>query len=165
MECRDDRDAEGPDEVEDVRAVVATPDAEIVLETDDADAGVIEILGHVRVIGLDVAPDSAADFSGVRAGLAKRVKSHDLAFADRRSQVVCEGSDAASSRDVGGNEGSPRDGGSSCQARHVRTATRRLKNAEPAARRVEGRATSAESGLGCADLNGARALGARLDFE
>jgi hypothetical protein len=36
-----------------------------------------------------------ADLGRVRAGLADRVEGYDLAFADRRGQVVREGRNAA----------------------------------------------------------------------
>jgi hypothetical protein len=97
------------DEVEDVDAVFATPDAELVLERDNADAAVVESLRRGAVVGLEVAPDAVTDLGRVRARLAGRVQGHDLTFADGRGEVVRERGDSALARNIGGNERCPRD--------------------------------------------------------
>jgi hypothetical protein len=109
VESGNERDSEGVDEVENVLAILAAPDAEFVLERDHADAAVVEGLRRADVVGLNVAPDAVADFGRIGARLAGRVDGHDLTFADCRGEVVREGGNSALTRDIGGYESGPRD--------------------------------------------------------
>jgi hypothetical protein len=95
VERHDKGNAQCVDEVEDVLAILAAPDPLTVLQAYHLHAAFVERIGGVRVVGLDVAPDSMADLGRVRAGLADRVEGYDLAFADRGGQVVREGRNAA----------------------------------------------------------------------
>jgi hypothetical protein len=103
------RDAEGSGKVQDVRAVLAAPNASAVLDADHFHAAVVEGVGRGRVIGLGVAPDSVANLSRVRPRLTDGVKGYDLPLADSGGQVVRERSDAALPGGIGGDESSPRD--------------------------------------------------------
>jgi hypothetical protein len=101
VECHDHRYAEGPDEVEDEAAVLSAPDALSVLNADNLDAAVVEGLGTVGIVELDVATNPVADLSRIRPDLARRMDGHDLAFTDRRGQIVRERGEATLARRVG----------------------------------------------------------------
>jgi hypothetical protein len=154
-----DRNSQGSDEIEDVRAIVTAPNAEFVLKADDLHPALVERPRHVRVVGFDVAPDAMTYFGRVGAGLVGWVEGHDLTFAYRRGQVVREGRNAAPTRGVGGYEGGSRD--EVLLSEWVVP----LGERRGEARAIDARAAIASSGLGRGYLNGARALGARLDFE
>jgi hypothetical protein len=101
VERHDKGNAKCANEVEDEDAIFAAPDALAVLQAHNLHAALVERICGGRVVGLDVAPDSMADLSRIRAGLAGRVEGYDLAFADRRGQVVREGRNAALAWRVG----------------------------------------------------------------
>lgn len=95
MERYDQGNAKCADEVENVTAVLAAPDAVPMLQADDLDAALVERVRGGRIVGLDIASDSMADLCRIWARLAGRVQGNDLAFADRGGQVVREGRNAA----------------------------------------------------------------------
>jgi hypothetical protein len=103
------RDSQSPYEVQNVGAVFAAPDARLELNRDDVHAAVIEGMGHVGIVALDVAPDAVTDFGRIGAGLARRVKGDDLALTDRCGQIVGERRYPTSAWRIGRNEGCPRD--------------------------------------------------------
>ena len=95
-----------------VLAVVAAPDALLVLDRDDVDAS-SKSVSRPDVISDLVSRDPVMDLERVRDLLdhegdrTDRLRCHDgddLAVADREGQVVRERRDAAVSRRVGGHE-------------------------------------------------------------
>src|SRR5450759_5704369 len=185
VERRHHRHFEGPNEVEDVRALLAAPDAVSMLNADHLHAAVVEGVCDIRVVRLVVAPDSMTDLGRIRPDLVGRMEGPDLPLADRSGQIVRERGNPALARGIGGDEGRPRDEVTPVRFadRWLRPlgvtpengsplgavlATRRATAGAPVALRPEAinaRAASLVGGLGCANLDGARALGARLDFE
>jgi len=119
VECQDHWDVQDPGEVEDVDPVLAAPYAAAVLDADDVNAAVVQGLGNVGIVGLEVAPDSMANLGRVRSRFADRVNRNDLTLADSGREVVGEGRDPALPGRVCGNEGRPRD-----EVTPVRLATR-----------------------------------------
>ena len=107
MKGGNERDIQGPDEVEDVTAVLAAPDLGLELDGDNVDSAVVEGLSYVGIVRGDIAADAMSDFGRIRTGLVRRVQCHDLALADRGGQVVCERGDAALARRVCGDESGP----------------------------------------------------------
>ena len=180
MECRHHRDAEGAGEIKDVCAILAAPDASAILDAHNFYAAIVEGVGRSCVVGLSVAPDPVADLGGVGPCLTDRMKGYDLPLADGCGQVVGERGDPALSGRVSGNESGPRDQlapsvGPTVLWPFGRDAADKLICPFGAGRRcvlgvprpeaMNARAANVSGGLGCADLNGARALGAGLDFE
>ncbi len=82
MQRHDGRDVECPDEVEDVRPVLAAPDAVFVLDRDEVDAARQGLGGGAVVVAL-IATEQVVDFDGIRAASLGRDESDDLSAADR----------------------------------------------------------------------------------
>jgi hypothetical protein len=99
----DSRHAKGADEVDDMCAILAAPDAVFMLDRDDVDAP-IQRPRDVDVVGELVTPDAMVDLDGIRRCLLERMQGDDLATAGRLGEVVGERCDAAPPRWVGGNE-------------------------------------------------------------
>ena len=110
VERGDGRDFERPDEVEDVRAVLAAPDPVLVLDRDDADASVQRVGGSQVVVRL-VLSNPMVDFDRIRRRrLLGRMKGDDLTIAGVGREVAGEGGNAAASRWVRRDKGSANDG-------------------------------------------------------
>ena len=88
VERHDGRDVEGPDEVQDVRPVLAAPDAVFMLDRNDVDAA-REGLGGGAVVVAFIATEQVVDFDGIRAASLRRDESDDLRLPtdDARSWV------------------------------------------------------------------------------
>jgi hypothetical protein len=99
VECGNGRDAKRTDEVDDVVAVVAAPDAVFMLDRNDVDAA-LECSRDLGVVGELVASDPMVDLDRVRRCLLGRMQGDDLATAGRFSKIVREGRDAAAPRRV-----------------------------------------------------------------
>jgi len=106
----DGRDAQRSDEVDDVVAVVAAPDAVFMLDRDDVDAA-LQRSRYLGVVGELVASDPVVDLDRVRRCLLGRMQGDDLAAASRFRKIVREGRDAAAPGRVRGNECSLSDQG------------------------------------------------------
>ena len=98
VQSRHERHSQRPNEVQEICAVLAAPDARSVLDIHHVHAAVIESMGDVRIVGLVVAPDSMADFGRVRSEFVGRMQRHDLPFADGGCEIVSERRDAALAR-------------------------------------------------------------------
>ena len=74
---------ERPDEVEDVRAVVAAPDAVLVLDRDDVGPRGVQRVGDVEVVLVLVATDAVPDLGRIGRRSGGRVQGDDLVMAGR----------------------------------------------------------------------------------
>jgi hypothetical protein len=108
VQRRDCGDLERTEEVEDVLAVGATPDREVVLDRDDIDAGPDRATVQ-RVVGTLVAPDPVMDLERKRGSAFGGQQDGDLAVTRGGGEVARERRDAAAARGVTGYEGSPCD--------------------------------------------------------
>jgi hypothetical protein len=72
---------QGAHEVEDELAVVATPDAVLMLNRHRAHAGTVQVAGDLEVVGQAVAPDPVAHLGWVEVGIARRMKCRYLVVA------------------------------------------------------------------------------------
>ncbi len=104
MERRYGRHPQGADEVEHVGAVIAAPDAVLMLDGDDVHARGVERSRNGSVVGLLIAPDAVANLRRVRARLTNRVEGDDLALPHRRGEIMGEGRDPAAVRCISRNE-------------------------------------------------------------
>ena len=109
MQRGDGRDVECPDEVEDVLAVLTAPDPVLVLDRDDVDTPA-KSAGGADVVARFVLADPMVDFDRIGRRLLRRIQDDDLTAVAVCRQIVGEGGDAAVSRRVAGNKGSPDDG-------------------------------------------------------
>jgi hypothetical protein len=106
VERRDGRDVERPDEVDDVSAVIASPDPVLMLDGDNARAPA-QRLGGPDVVARFVLVNPMVDFDGIWGRrLLGRMQDDDLAIAGVGCEVAREGGDSAVAWWIGGNEGS-----------------------------------------------------------
>ena len=110
MERGDRRHTQRPEEIDDVVAVVAAPDAVFMLDRDDVDT-LVDGSRDMSVVGLLIATDPVVHLEGIRRGLAGGVERHDLTAAAGRRKVLRERCDPALPGRIGGNECSPYDDG------------------------------------------------------
>ena len=103
MERGHGRTAQGPDEVDDRLAVIATPDPVLVLDRHDVDAA-IQVPGGAEVVGRLVLTDPVVDLQGIGRTALRVDEGGDLPATGCGGEVVGEGGDAAAARRVGGNE-------------------------------------------------------------
>jgi hypothetical protein len=103
VHCRDDRDSQDPDEVEDMIAVIAAPDAVLVLNGDGVDAAV-EREGGLDVVGALVLADAVPNIAGVCDLVATWMENRDLPASGGRGEVARERRDAAATRRIGSDE-------------------------------------------------------------
>ena len=99
------RPVEGPHKVEDVFAVRAAPDREVVLDRDDVDPAAVEGARHPDVVLLDVAPNPVVDLGRIGRLVIGRCQGDDLAIAAGAAQVAGVRGDAAATRRIRGREG------------------------------------------------------------
>ena len=109
VQGRDRGDVQRPGEVQDRRAVLAAPDAVLVLDGHDIDA-VSQRSGDTEVVGGLVATDPVMDLGRVSKHVCRRMQRDDLAGTSDPAQVSGEGGDAAAAGRVGGDECGPDDG-------------------------------------------------------
>ena len=83
VQRHDRRHAQRADEVEHVLAILAAPDAVLVLDRDDVDAAV-QRLGGAQVVSALVLADPVVDLCGVGQCRAGRVQDGDLAAGSCR---------------------------------------------------------------------------------
>ena len=110
MQRHDDRHAQGPDEVEDVAAVVAAEDAVLVLHRDQAHGTVVHELRGARIISFHVLPNLELHFRGILV-LARRLGDGEhhgqrapVVPGDGRGEIGREGCNAAAARAVATDE-------------------------------------------------------------
>ena len=115
VQRHDGRDAQRASEVQHVLAIVAAPDAVLVLDRDDVDAA-IERLGGPQVVGAFVLADPVSDFRGVGQGRAARMQDGDLTAAGRCGKVAGERRDPATAGEVRRDECGTDDDGSPSRA-------------------------------------------------
>ena len=111
-----------PDEVEDVRAVLAAPDPVLVLDRDDVDAAAQRMGGAVGSRRARRAGSGDGPRGGTAVARSGRMQRDDLAVRRRRGEVVGEGGDAAAAGRVGGRR--RRFGRWRCSCRSARRQTR-----------------------------------------
>jgi hypothetical protein len=99
MERGHDRDVQGAREVDDVVAILAAPDAVLVLDRHDVDA-VVQRAGSSEVVGVLVLPDPVVDLGRVERRLLGWVQDRDLPATGGARQVMGEGRDSAAARRV-----------------------------------------------------------------
>jgi hypothetical protein len=108
VESGHDRNVQALDHVQDVGAVRAPEDAELVLDRHDVyAAGGDPVCGSAVVVAI-VAAHSVPHFNGIAEGVAGAVDRDDLAGADRFDQVPGEGRDPTPARRVRGYVGNPK---------------------------------------------------------
>ena len=103
VEGGDRRHVQRADEVQHGRAVIAAPDAVLVLDGDHIDAAT-QRSRDTDVVGGLVAADPVMDLGRVAQHVCRGMQRDDLAIAGRASQVSGEGGDAAAAGWVGGDE-------------------------------------------------------------